>query len=203
MTRGRRPRYLLAGLVVVLAGTAGLASAFDGEQTFQAGTYVVSVEGGGGSQFNLEGKRDQTGLEFWNTGVRVSVIPWGPVGPSILRGALEVGLEPFYQRYTDPVDAYFAGLAAVGRYHFLSLGRVVPYTELFLAAGGTDLRVREIDSDFTFLLQAGAGLSVFVTDQLAVYAGYRFQHVSNGHTDTPNRGFESHTGVAGVSFYFR
>ena len=164
---------------------------------------MLSVEGGGGSQFNLEGKRHQTGLDFWNTGVRFSLIPWGPVGPRILRGALEVGLEPFYQRYTDPVHAFFAGLAAVGRYHFLSLGRVVPYAELLLAAGGTDLRVREIDSDFAFLLQGGGGFSVFVTDQLAMYAGYRYQHVSNGNTDTPNRGFESHTGVAGVSYYFK
>jgi lipid A 3-O-deacylase len=135
--------------------------------------------------------------------VRAGFVPWGAVGPGVLRGALEVGLEPFYQRYTDPVDAYFAGLALVGRYHFLSLGRVVPYAELFAAAGGTNLRVVEIDSDFTFLLQGGLGLSVFVTDYVAVYGGYRFQHVSNGNTELPNRGFESHTGVAGVSWYFK
>jgi len=197
-------RALLVGLTVaVCTGAGGAACAFDAEQAFQPGTYVVSVEGGGGSQSNLENKRDATGLDFWNAGVRLSIVPWGPVGPNILRGALEVGLEPFYQRYTDPVHAYFAGLAAVGRYHFLSLGRVVPYAEVFLAAGGTDLRVREIDSEFTFLIQGGAGLSVFLTNQLAVYAGYRFQHVSNGDTQRPNRGFESNTGVAGVSFYFK
>jgi opacity protein-like surface antigen len=202
MTRQRR--CLIVGLAsLVVTGVIGPAWGFDAAQTFAPGAYVLSVEAGGGSQFNLEGERDQTGLEFWNTGIRFGLLPWGVVGSGIFRGAFEVGLEPFYQRYTDPVRAYFAGLAAVGRYHFLALGRVVPYAELFAGAGGTDLRVREIDSDFTFLLQGGAGLSVFLTDHVAVYGGYRFQHVSNGNTDTPNRGFESHTGVAGVSYYFK
>ena len=43
----------------------------------------------------------------------------------------------------------------------------------------------------------------FITDALAINAGYRFQHISNGHTSTPNRGFESDSGVVGVSFYFK
>jgi opacity protein-like surface antigen len=131
------------------------------------------------------------------------MIPFGPSGPRPLWGALEVGLEPFYQRYTHPVDAFFAGLGLALRYHFLSLGRVVPYVEVFGAAGGTDLETLEIDSNFTFLLHAGVGLSVFVTDRTAVYAGYRLQHVSNGNTAEPNRGFESNVGVVGVSYFFR
>ena len=39
-------------------------------------------------------------------------------------------------------------------------------------------------------------------DQPCSATGYRFEHVSNGHTSTPNRGFESNVGVVGVSFYF-
>ena len=52
--------------------------------------------------------------------------------------------------------------------------------------------MKEIDSDFSFLVWGGAGVSVFLTDTTAVYAGYRYQHNSNGNTDTPNRGWESH-----------
>src|SRR5207245_7598221 len=63
--------------------------------------------------------------------------------------------------------------AAVGRYHFLSLGRFVPYVELAGAAGGTTLRVREIDSAFTFLIFGGVGASYFLTDRIAPYVGYR------------------------------
>jgi hypothetical protein len=180
----------------------GRVLCYDAGETFREGAYVLSVEGGGGGQHDVERHPDATGLEFLNGGVRVAVVPFGPTGRGPVYGALEIGLEPFAQGYIDPVRAYFAGLAAVGRYHFLSLGRFVPYLELAGAAGGTTLRVREIDSAFTFLLFGGVGASYFLTDHTALYAGYRLQHVSNGNTSLPNRGFESHTGVAGVSFYF-
>lgn len=51
--------------------------------------------------------------------------------------------------------------------------------------------------------EAGAGVSDFVTDTVALNAGYRFQHISNGHTSHPNRGFNSDSGTGGVSFYFK
>jgi lipid A 3-O-deacylase len=196
-------RFLTPVLAALLAlALASAAAAFDADLTFKRGTFVISPEVGYGQQFDLEGKHDFTGLEFVNVGVRLGWLPVAPVGPDPLRGSVEVGLEPLYQRYVDPVDAFFAGLGVTLRYHFLSLGRVVPYAEVGAFAGGTDLRVAEIRSDFTFLLFAGAGASVFVTDRTAVYGGYRYQHVSNGNTDRPNRGLESHTGVVGVSFFF-
>jgi len=192
---------IVATLLVLAAAPA--ARAFDAVQTFRAGTFVLSPEVGYGEQFDLEGKSGFTGLEFVNAGVRFGYLPFAPVGPGPLYGSFEVGLEPLYQRYFEPVDAFFAGVGATFRYHFLSLGRLVPYIELAAAAGGTDLKVTEIRSDFAFMLWGGAGLSYFVTDRAALYGGYRFQHVSNGNTDSPNRGFESHTGVAGVSFFFK
>lgn len=201
MTAGTR-----IGLVVAALGVASLAPpawGFDPARTFGKGTQVLSLEGGYGEQFNLEGFSSQSDLAFFNVGLRSSLLPFenfGAGGP--LHGAVELGLEPFYQRYTDPRPAFWAGLAAVGRYHFLALGRLVPYVELAAAAGGTDLRVREIDSDFSFLLWGGVGGSVFVTDSTAMYAGYRYEHNSNGNLDTPNRGWESHVGVVGVSYYF-
>lgn len=198
-------RYRLAGsLVAVLALVAAPAvSAFDAGTTFQKRSFVISPEVGYGQQFNLEDSRDFADLEMVNGGVRFGWLPFAPVGPGPLHGSFEVGLEPLYQRYLEPHDAFFAGLGVTGRYHFLALGRFVPYVEAAAFAGGTDLRIREIDSDFTFLLWAGAGASIFVTDGTALYAGYRYQHVSNGNTDKPNRGFEAHTGVVGVSFFFK
>jgi lipid A 3-O-deacylase len=196
-------RRLVVGLTVCVVLGATPAWAFDAAQTFKQGSFVVSPEAGYGEQFNMEDKHVFTGLELMNVGVRFGFLPFSPVGPGPLHGSLEVGLEPLYQRYLDPVDAFFAGLGATVRYHFLSLGRFVPYAEAAVFAGGTDLRTREIDSDFTFLLWAGVGASFFVTDRTAIYGGYRYQHVSNGNTDQPNRGFESHTGVVGVSFFFQ
>ena len=70
-------------------------------------------------------------------------------------------------------------------------------------AGGTSLRVPEINSSFTFVLEGGAGLAYFVTDKVAVNFGYRFQHISNGNTSSPNRGFNSDSGVIGVSYFLK
>ena len=196
----RRLTLGLAALAVLIAAPAALA--FDPQQTFRQGSFVVSPEAGYGRQFNLEDKRVFSDVEFVNVGVRFGWLPFSAVGPGPLHGALEVGLEPLYQRYLGPRDAFFAGLGLTGRYHFLSLGRFVPYAEAAAFAGGTDLKIREIRSDFTFLLWVGAGASFFVTDRTALYGGYRYEHLSNGNTERPNRGFEAHTGVAGVSFFF-
>ena len=121
-------RRLMA--LVVMALTAQSTWAGDADTTFKQWAWVLSGEGGGGKQFSLEEKPGFTGLSFLNTGVRVGVVPFGILGGGPFRGAVEVGLEPLYQRYLDPVQADFAGLAVVGRYHFVSLGRVVPHVEL-------------------------------------------------------------------------
>jgi hypothetical protein len=187
---------------LLMLALAPAAFAFDSTQTFHKGAFVISPEVSYGQQFNLEDKRVFSDIEFVNGGVRLGWLPLAPVGPGPLHGSFEVGLEPVYQRYLDPNDAFFAGLGLTLRYHFLPLGRFVPYVEGAGFAGGTDLRVKEIDSDFTFMVWLGAGASFFVTDRAALYAGYRWTHVSNGNTKDPNRGFEANTAVVGMSFFF-
>jgi lipid A 3-O-deacylase len=195
-------RWITATLALLLAAAAP-AWAFDAEETFKKGTFVISPEGTYGWHFNDEHLRHETHLEFYDVGARFSLLPFGPLGRGhFWYGALEVGLEPLYQHYTTPKQAFWAGLSAVARYHFLSLGRFVPYVELAGSAGGTDLDIPEIRSAFAFLLFGGVGASVFVSDKTALYVGYRYQHVSNGNTSQPNRGFEANVVVGGLSFYF-
>jgi opacity protein-like surface antigen len=197
-------RPLIALLLLLLAATP--AFAFDAAQVFKKGATVLSLEGGGGNQENLQGHRVQSDLDLWYVGVRYSLLPFEPAGPSLLRGAFEIGLEPVVQMYESVPNqddgAYFAGLGFQARWHLLSFGRFVPYVEGGASVGGTNLRVREVDSDLAFLLTFGGGASVFITQRTAIYAGYRLVHVSNGNTDRPNRGFEAHTGLLGISYYF-
>ena len=197
-----RGLVMLGVLALALLAVTPAARAYDPNETFMQGSIVVSPEFAYGHQFDLEHKTPYSNLEFVNTGVRFGWLPFAPSGPGPLRGSFEIGLEPVYQRYLEPRDAFFAGLGLTFRYHFLSLGRVVPWVDLFAAAGGTDLDVKEIRSDFAVLLQGGVGVSIFVTDRAALYGGYRFLHVSNGNTERPNRGFEAHTGVFGISYFF-
>jgi opacity protein-like surface antigen len=193
----------LALLSLAVVALSAPAWAFDPESTFRKGTLVLSGEGAYGWQFEIEQKRDFTGLEFWDAGVRFGLLPFETVAKgSPFYGTFELGLEPLYQKYVEPDHRFWAGLSAVVRYHFLALGRIVPYVEIAGSAGGTDLELPEIRSTFAFLVFAGAGASVFVTDHAAAYAGYRWQHVSNGKTSLPNRGFECHVAVVGISFFF-
>jgi opacity protein-like surface antigen len=194
---------LVLGALAILGALAAPAGAFDADQTFARNTFVLSGETAYGHQFNPENFSQTSDVQFVDVGLRFGWLPFDPVGPGPLHGSLEAGLEPIYQQYFEPKVEYFAGLAAVLRYHFLALGRFVPYLEVAGAAGGTNLKVPEIDSSFSFLLWAGVGASFFVTDQAAVYAGYRWTHLSNGGTSSPNRGIEAHTAVVGVSWFFK
>lgn len=179
------------------------AAAFDPDATFARGTTIFGLQLGGGAANNVEGHPRVSDISFVNETPRVSYLFFPPFGSGLLRSAFEPGLEGWFQQYLSPHSATAEGLKVTGRYHLIGFGRFVPYLEGTAGAGGTSLKVPEIDSTFTFVLEAGAGLSYFVTDSLAVNAGYRFQHISNGHTSNPNRGFNSDSGVVGVSFYFK
>jgi hypothetical protein len=198
----RRGRLTLVVVTLLLAVPTGVW-AFDAEQTFVRGDYVLSIEAGGGSQNDFEGHHEWSGLDMAYGGVRFSLLPFGTSAKGHpLYGAFEVGLEPIYQQYTAPSRRYYAGLGLEFKYHLLALGRLVPYLEVFAAAGSTDLKTREINSPFAFLVFGGIGAEYFVADRIAIYAGYRVAHVSNAHLYSRNRGFEANTGMAGVSFFF-
>jgi lipid A 3-O-deacylase len=191
------------GALALLLTVAAPARGYDPNQAFMQGSIVVSPEVAYGAQYDHEHKRDYTGVDFAYLGVRLGYLPFKPVAAgSPVYGAFEIGLEPLYQQYISPKQNYFAGLGMTYRYHFLALGRLVPYAEIAAFAGGTNLKITEIRSDFSFMLYGGVGASYFVTDRTALYTGYRYEHISNGHTSTPNRGLENNVGVLGVSFFF-
>ena len=179
------------------------AAGYDPEATFARGTTVLGLQIGGGAGNNVERHRELSDISFIAATPRASYLFFSPFGRGLLRSAIEPGLEGWFQYYLSPRTATAQGLKLALRYHLIGLGRLVPYIEGTAGAGGTNLEVPEISSTFTFVVEAGAGLSYFVTDTVALNAGYRLQHISNGHTSSPNRGFNSDSGVLGVSFFFK
>src|SRR5256885_15420721 len=86
-------------MVALLLAAAAPVWAFDAEQTFKKGTFVLSGEGAYGWQFDLEDKRSVTYLEFYDVGVRFSLLPFAPLGRDrFWYGALEVGFERSEER---------------------------------------------------------------------------------------------------------
>lgn len=199
----RALRWCATGAALALIGGApAAAAAFDAAREFAKGTTVLSFQVGGGAQNNVEGHGRLSGVAFVGFLPRLTGVPLEPLGSGWLRGALEVGAEGWFQYYLEPAETTAEGLKLAFRYNFLGLGRLVPYVEALAGAGGTSLKTFEIRSHFTFVLEAGAGLAYFVAPGVALTGGYRFQHISNGNVSSPNRGFNSDTGVAGVSFFF-
>jgi len=195
-------RSIVALLVLggVLAPAA--AWAYDADESFAQGTWIAGVLLGGGRDFPLKNS-DPTDVSFVNLLPRISILPWAPFGSRWWKGALELGVEGWLQYYTEPARATAFGLKAASRYHFIGLGRLVPYVELLAGVGATSLNVKEIDSNVTFVLEAGAGLAYMITERIAVSAGYRFYHVSNAGIAQPNAGVNAHEAVAGVSWSWR
>jgi len=192
----------VVGALLLLGVVPGAGAAFDADAEFAEGTTILGLQIGGGVQNNVERHGFISGISFLNFTPRLSYLPFEPFGSGWLRSALEPGLEGWFQYYLVPQVATAEGLKVALRYHFIGLGPLLPYVEGTAGAGGTNLDVREIRSQFTFVLEAGAGVSYFVTPGVAINLGYRFQHISNGNTSKPNRGFNSDTGVLGVSFHF-
>ena len=84
-------RTVMASAALSLVAVAPPAWGFDPAGTFKKGAYVLSLEGGYGEQFNLEGFTTQSDLKFFNLGFRSSLLPFenfGAGGP--LHGALEL-----------------------------------------------------------------------------------------------------------------
>lgn len=134
---------------------------------------------------------------------------WGmvltdPVGIGWYRGQVTLGAEMVYIQFQEPALTHGIGFTPKIKYTFVSLERLRPYVEF---AGGpfwTDLagRIPEESSQFNFILTAGIGLSYFLTNQMALNLGYRFNHISNAGTQYPNLGLNSSLPYGGFSFFF-
>jgi len=195
-----RRRVWLCGLVILCV--AGRAWAADPAE-FSKGTTIATVNIGGGVNMNLPVlKSPRTDVSLVNGSARVGYLPFEPFGRGALRGTVEAGLEPFVQLYLDPAKAAAEGLKAVARYHFLSAGPLVPYGEFTMGVMHSNLKTKEIRSLHAFVLESGGGLSYLISKDVALTGGYRFQHISNASTESPNVGINSNTGVVGISFFF-
>ena len=198
----RRSPWAAVALAVALLGSPSSAGASDAADEFAKGTWILGLQVGGGAQNNVEDHGRNSNISFVNLTPRLTVIPFEPLGSGWLRGAFEVGAEGWFQVFLEPATTSAEGLKAAFRYNFLGAGRFVPYVELLAGAGYKNFRPFEVRSNFTFVLEGGVGLAYFVAPHVTVNGAYRFQHVSNGGTSFPNRGFNSDTGVIGVSVFF-
>ena len=199
----------------VQTGVNGAALRHEIRDADSKDTKVVSVEGA----LAHFGSRLGNGLGYvqaWNLGARFSLLPFGITRfqrlGGMLDGAVEIGLEPTFQRF-NTVHQNFAGLGLDVRYYLVHFGRgrFVPWINASIAPGGTDLRMgssvseTRLSGPFMNLIQAGIGVSYFVTERSAIYTGLNAQHISNAGLNASQDNFALNTPVGvvlGMSWYF-
>ncbi len=202
---------LLAG-VIILAPLEAVAA--DSDQPFVKHALVLSADATlahFGPRLNDAGR----GLQAWNLSARAAILPFGVTRFATLRGfadgALEVGLEPTFERFTSE-NQNFAGLGLAARYYLLHFryGRWVPWIEAGIVPGGTDLRIGRVSNQtrltgpFMARIEGAFGISYFMTGRAAIYAGLQGQHLSNAGLNGANRNYSLNTAeslVIGLSYF--
>jgi opacity protein-like surface antigen len=191
---------LLAWAVVLLPLTAARAQA-----PLAAGTKVLGL--GGAISLSHDTRDDLdldtlTGLELLP---HLGYVLTDPAGPAWLHGSLAVLAEPALVHLQD--DAHSStviGASALARWIFSGTGLLRPYVEVGTGALFGETALFQTDCDVNFLLQAGPGVLIALTDRTTVTVGYRFQHISNGGVcSSYNVGINSSALYLGVSYFFR
>ena len=131
-----------------------------------------------------------------------SITVTDPIGSSWYRGQVALGAELLAFETSEPLSGYGVGVTPKLQYPFVSLNRLRPYLE---DGGGplwTDLagQVPEQPGKFNFAVWGGAGGSWLLTPYWALNVGYRFVHISNGGTRTPNSGLNFGLPFIGISY---
>jgi Lipid A 3-O-deacylase (PagL) len=207
-------------LAVLLLALGSDAAAFDADSVFAPMSKAVSVEGGL-THFST-GRLDSGYINAWNVGARVALLPFGVIHNrrllhGKLDGALEVGLQPAFDRF-NTVHQDWAGVLLELKYYLVrfSYGPFVPWIAGAIGPGYSDLNIGHVADDnklkgpFMAVILGEVGVSYFIDEDKSLYAGLEAQHVSNaglnGDEDgkATNLSINTPSGmVVGFSWFFR
>src|SRR5215831_7790712 len=101
---------LIAVLALITLCGPGIGAAFDAEPSFAKGTWIASLQMGGGAQADID--NHFSGISYLDFMPRVSYLPFAPFGSGWYRAALEPGLEAWLEHYLAPQQANAGGMKA-------------------------------------------------------------------------------------------
>jgi len=125
----------------------------------------------------------------------------GDIGSGWYRGRHELLVELPLHLVVDPKVSPMVGGYLLGSWKFTSLEKWAPYV---FAGGGllyVDLGLPTMGSRLDFSYQGGAGVQYFLEKEMALSLEYRYHHISNAGTASPNEPLNSSKILVGVSFY--
>ena len=141
-------------------------------------------------------------VQTWDAILRAGFFLSDEIGKgSWYQGRHEVLLELPYHLALDHDGRSMVGGYVLGHWRFTSLDRFVPY---LLAGGGplfVDLGLPTMGTKLCFSYQGGTGLQYLIDKSTALSLEYRYHHISNAGTASPNEPINSNKILLGISFY--
>lgn len=117
------------------------------------------------------------------------------------QGRHELLVELPYHMAVDHNARSMVGGYLLGSWKFTGFDRLAPYV---FAGGGllyVDLGLPTMGSRLNFSYQGGIGLQYFISQDIALISEYRYHHISNAGTASPNEPLNSSKVLIGVSFF--
>ena len=142
-------------------------------------------------------------VQTWDAILRAGFFLSDEVGQgSWYQGRHELLLELPYHLAVNYGGRSMVGGYMLGHWRFTALDRFVPYV---LAGGGVlyvDLGLPTMGTKLCFSYQGGTGLQYLIDKNTALSLEYRYHHISNAGTASPNEPINSNKLLMGVSFYY-
>ncbi len=143
----------------------------------------------------------RTQVQTFDTIGRFGYFLSAEMGPGWLKGRHELLMELPLHLAVDPKVSPMVGGYLLGSWKFTSSKEFVPY---LFAGGGVlyvDLGLPTMGSRLDFSYQGGAGIQYFYRKDVAFDFEYRYHHISNAGTATPNEPLNSSKVLIGVSLF--
>jgi opacity protein-like surface antigen len=197
-----RPGWRLSAVVLVGLLHFGAASA-DAQERFKFGMTEFTFAGGYSIAHNTVGGVEVEDVDGFQLLPHFGIFLSDEHGKPGIRGNFELVVEPtLVHLRTDSESGTAGGLAALARWVFVTPWVVRPYLEVGLGILAGNFNLRQTNCDVNFIIEAGPGLLWFVSEQVAVTASYRYQHISNARTCSQNLGINSSLFIVGISYFF-
>ncbi len=123
------------------------------------------------------------------------------IGSGWYKGRHELLMELPLHLVVDPKVSPIVGGYLLGSWKFTSLDNWAPYV---FAGGGilyVDLGLPTMGSRLDFSYQGGTGVQYFITKDTAISLEYRYHHISNAGTASPNEPLNSSKFLLGIAFF--
>lgn len=169
------------------------------------GAKEFGLQGGYASTIRMGGTHHNYGFAFANP--RFGYVFTDLIGDDVcggfLKGNGEVIIEGLFgDGVKGGVHGATEGLAAMYKHNFITGTRFVPFFEAGCGLSMNQWHIYETQTDFEFILQAGAGCQYFFSDDWALIIEGRWHHMSNAGITYPNPGLNDVMGTAGITHFF-